>query len=66
MLAGHLQKDKALIEYNQLSEAEDGVDALSRVKKKCVNDVTAAAGDQEAVEGLKSEIEREAPEMLPH
>jgi hypothetical protein len=33
MLAGHLQKDKALIEYNQLSEAEDGVDALSRVKK---------------------------------
>jgi hypothetical protein len=65
MLAGHLQKDKALIEYNQLSEADDGVDASSRVKK-CVNDVTAAAGDQEAVEGLKSEIERETPEMLPH
>jgi hypothetical protein len=33
MLAGHLQIDKALIEYNQLSEAEDGVDAFSRSQK---------------------------------
>jgi tetratricopeptide (TPR) repeat protein len=48
MLAGRLQKDEALKECDQ---AED-----------CVDAVAAAAGDQEAVERLKSKIEREGPE----
>ena len=51
MLVGHLQKDKALEICKQLSKSE-----------VCIDAVVAAAGNQEAVERLKSKIEREAPE----
>jgi tetratricopeptide (TPR) repeat protein len=51
MLAGRLQKDKALEICKQLSKSE-----------VCVDVVVAAAGGQEAVERLKSEIERKVPE----
>jgi len=51
MLAGRLQKDKALEICKQLSKSE-----------VCIDAVATAAGDQVAAERLKSEIEREAPE----
>ncbi len=51
MLAGSLQKDEALKRCEQLPKPE-----------VCVNAVAAAAGDKEAVERLKSEIERKVPE----
>jgi len=51
MLAGLLQKDKVLEICKQLSKSE-----------VCIDAVVAAAGDQEAVERLKLEIEREVPE----
>ncbi len=51
MLAGRLQKDKALAICKQLSKSE-----------VCIDAVVAAAGNQEAVERLKSKIESEAPE----
>jgi hypothetical protein len=49
MLAGRLQKDKALAICKQLSKSE-----------VCIDAVVAAAGSQEAVERLKSKIERGA------
>jgi len=51
MLVGRLQKDKALEICKQLSKSE-----------VCIDAVVAAAGNQEAVERLKSKIERDAPE----
>ena len=51
MLVGRLQKDKALEICKQLSKSE-----------VCIDAVAAASSDQEAVERLKSKIEREAPE----
>jgi len=51
MLTGRLQKDEALKRCEQLPKPE-----------VCVNAVAAAAGDKEAVERLKSEIERKVPE----
>jgi hypothetical protein len=51
LLAGRLQKDEALAICKQLPKP--GV---------CVDAVSAATGDQEAVERLKSEIEWEVPE----
>jgi tetratricopeptide (TPR) repeat protein len=51
MLAGRLQKDEALKRCEQLPKPE-----------VCVNAVVAATGDQDAVKGLKSEIEWEVPE----
>jgi hypothetical protein len=51
MLAGRLQKDKALAICKQSSKSE-----------VCIDAVVAAAGNQEAVERLKSKIEREVPE----
>jgi hypothetical protein len=56
MLAGRLQKDKALEICKQLSNAQQSK------AKTCVNAVAAAAGDQETAERLKSEIESETPE----
>ena len=52
LLAGRLQKEKALEICKQLPKPE-----------VCVDAVSAATGDQEAVERLKSEIEREVPEV---
>jgi hypothetical protein len=63
MLAGRLQKEQALKECEQLSEAEDRVHTTFEAKKGCNIAVAAAAGEQEAVERLKSEIEREVQEM---
>jgi hypothetical protein len=54
MLVGRLQREGAFEECAKLSEAEE-----------CVIAVAAAAGNQEAVERLKSEIEREVPEAHP-
>jgi len=51
LLAGRLQKDEALEICKKLPKSE-----------VCVDAVAAAAGDQEAVERLKSEIERKVPE----
>jgi tetratricopeptide (TPR) repeat protein len=51
LLAGRLQKDEALEICKQLSKSE-----------VCIDAVVAAAGNQEAVERLKSEIERKVPE----
>jgi hypothetical protein len=51
MLTGRLQKDEALELCKKLPKSE-----------VCVDAVAAAAGDQEAVERLKSEIERKVPE----
>ena len=51
MLAGRLQRDEARDECAKISETED-----------CVDAVASAAGNQEAAERLKSEIESEAPE----
>jgi tetratricopeptide (TPR) repeat protein len=51
MLAGRLQKDKALAICKQLSKSE-----------VCIDAVVAAAGDQEIAERLKSEIESETLE----
>ncbi len=56
MLAGRLQRDEALEECDELSNTQ-----LSKAEL-CVDAVAAATGDQEAVERLKSEIEREVPE----
>jgi tetratricopeptide (TPR) repeat protein len=57
LLAGYLQKDKALEICKQLSNAQQSK------AKTCVNAVAAAAGDQETAERLKSEIESETLEM---
>jgi tetratricopeptide (TPR) repeat protein len=54
MLAGRLQREGALEECAKLPEVEE-----------CVIAVAAAAGNQEAVERLKSEIERKVPEAHP-
>ena len=54
MLAGRLQKDKALEICKQLSKSE-----------VCIDAVVATVGDQVAAERLKSKIEREAPEARP-
>jgi hypothetical protein len=51
MLAGRLQKDKALEICKQLSKSE-----------VCIDAVVATVGDQVAAERLKSKIEKEAPE----
>ncbi len=51
MLTGRLRKDEALELCKKLPKSE-----------VCVDAVAAAAGDQEAVERLKSEIERKVPE----
>jgi tetratricopeptide (TPR) repeat protein len=64
MLAGCLQKDEALKECAKLP-GDEGVDTSLNVRKECVDAVTAASGDQEAVERLKLEIEREVPEAHP-
>ncbi|MFP3168731.1 MAG: hypothetical protein RXR01_06455 [Thermoproteus sp.] len=54
MLAGRLQRDKALEECNRLSEAE-----------VCVDAVKAAADDQAVIEILRSDIEKVVPEARP-
>ncbi|MFZ8810026.1 MAG: hypothetical protein ACO2PN_18210 [Pyrobaculum sp.] len=51
---GRLQRDEAHKEFAKLLKLE-----------VCVDAVSAASGDQEAVERLKSEIEREVPEAHP-
>jgi hypothetical protein len=51
LLAGRLQKDETLRRCEQLPKPE-----------VCVDAVAAATGGQEAVERVKSEIEREVPE----
>jgi energy-coupling factor transporter ATP-binding protein EcfA2 len=51
MLAGRLQKDEASNRCKKLPKPE-----------VCVNAVAAATGDQDAIKGLKSEIEWEVPE----
>jgi hypothetical protein len=51
MLTGRLQKEEALELCKKLPKSE-----------ACVDAVAVAAGDQEAVERLKSEIERKVPE----
>ncbi len=56
MLAGRMQKEEALEECAKISNAQ------SLRAEVCINAVAAAAGDQEAVERLKSEIEDETPE----
>jgi len=56
MLASRLQKDEALEECDELFNAQ------SPKAKLCYVNVAAAAGDKEAVERLKSEIEWEVPE----
>jgi hypothetical protein len=59
MLAGYLQRDKAREECNRLSNAQPSKAGV------CIDAVAAAAGDQEAVERLKSKIERKVPEARP-
>ena len=59
MLAGRLQKDKAHKECDELFNAQPPKAEL------CDIIVAAAAGNQEAAERLKSEIESEAPEARP-
>jgi hypothetical protein len=61
MLAGRLQKDEARKECARLHK-DEGVNVSLKVRKKCDNAVAAATGDQDAIEGLKSEIEWEVPE----
>jgi hypothetical protein len=65
MLVGRLQKDEALEECAKLHE-DKGVNVSLKVRKKCVDAVAAAAGDQEAVEKLRLKmrlkIKRKVPE----
>jgi hypothetical protein len=65
MLVGRLQKDEALEECAKLHE-DEGVNVSLKVRKKCVDAVAAAAGDQEAVEKLRLKmrlkIKRKVPE----
>jgi len=65
MLVGRLQKDEALEECAKLHE-DEGVNVSLKVRKKCVDAVAAAIGNQEAVEKLRLKmrlkIKRKVPE----